>query len=107
MRGDHTALCPASKRGAKLRGVRRSFGLVLIACAPFALLVSKAEALPWVAPGAALPARAASVTIVERDEPLRTRPEPKAPRRGSARMGANLPLYAVARGSGCRGRWLM
>src|SRR5262245_53644840 len=96
-----------SDSGAKLRSVRRILSLVLIACAPVALVTPRAEALPWVAPGDALPTQVASVYIVERDEPLLTRPQAKAPRRGSAHIGAHLPLYAATRGSGCRGRWLM
>jgi hypothetical protein len=48
-----------------------------------------------------------SIQIVDRDEPLYDRPEEGAARRGAAAQHALLPWYAVSRGSGCAGRWLM
>ena len=69
---------------------------------------SQAQSAPWVAAGdIPLPRWAVSVQILERDEPLWSRPSPKARRRGSAAMSARLPLYAARRGPGCQGRWLM
>jgi hypothetical protein len=69
---------------------------------------ARANSLPFVGRDATpLEARVASVEIIDRDEPLFTRPGPKAPRRGSAEQGAHLPIFSVARASGCRGRWLM
>jgi hypothetical protein len=70
--------------------------------------IGRAEPLPWIEPGdAPLPARVSSVEILRRDEPLLSAPDGKSARRGSARQGAHLPLYAARRGPGCNGRWLM
>src|SRR5690606_34383278 len=44
--------------------------------------------------------------ILRADEPLFQRPEADAPRRGTAALGARLPLFEVTLGSGCNGRWL-
>jgi lipoprotein-anchoring transpeptidase ErfK/SrfK len=66
-----------------------------------------AQSLPWIEGGVPVPTRIASVEIPEKDEPLYLRPNPRAARRGSAEMGARLPLYAAKRGAGCRGYWLM
>jgi hypothetical protein len=64
-------------------------------------------ARPWVPPGAVpVPTGAASVRIVRADEPIYQGPDLAAPRRGSARRSAYLPLYAAVRGPGCRGSWL-
>jgi hypothetical protein len=83
-------------------------GVTLAVAAVVAASIGRAEPLPWVEPGdAALPARVASVEILRRDEPLFSAPDKNSVRRGSARQGAHLPLYAARRGSGCNGRWLM
>jgi len=68
---------------------------------------SAAHGRPWVAPGD-VPLRAdlRSAVILRQDEPLYSRPEPGAARRGSAALGARLPLFAAVRGRGCSGRWL-
>lgn len=66
------------------------------------------EDLPWVPPGALpLSREARSVAILRRDEPLYTRPDSGARRRGAALLGARLPLYGVQPGPGCRGQWLL
>jgi lipoprotein-anchoring transpeptidase ErfK/SrfK len=70
--------------------------------------IGRAEPLPWIEPGdVPLPARVSSVEILRRDEPLLSAPDGSSARRGSARQGAHLPLYAARRGPGCTGRWLM
>lgn len=59
------------------------------------------------APGTpALPDGVVSVAITRRDEPLFQAPDSAAPRRGTAALGARLPLFGAARGSGCQRRWL-
>jgi lipoprotein-anchoring transpeptidase ErfK/SrfK len=63
---------------------------------------------PWVDPGQVPVAKAVrSVEILRSDEPLSTRPDKASPRRGTAALGARLPLYAATRGPGCAERWLM
>jgi len=46
-----------------------------------------------------------SVLILRRDEPLFTEPNKGAARRGAAERGARLPVFDLARGGGCSGRW--
>ncbi|MCC6213765.1 MAG: L,D-transpeptidase [Polyangiaceae bacterium] len=57
-------------------------------------------------PPLTLPEDARSVFVVRNDEPVFAAPEERAPRRGSARADALLPLYAARRGGGCAGTWL-
>ncbi len=47
-----------------------------------------------------------SVLVLRRDEPLFTEPSKGAARRGAAEQGARLPVFEIARGGGCAGRWL-
>jgi hypothetical protein len=61
---------------------------------------------PWSAPKAP-DADAHSVLVLNRDEPLYTRPTSSAPRRGAAAKGARLPLYGRTRGAGCKDDWLL
>jgi hypothetical protein len=46
-----------------------------------------------------------SVVVLRRDEPLYTEPSQGAARRGAAGRGAQLPVFEIARGGGCSGRW--
>jgi hypothetical protein len=46
-----------------------------------------------------------SVTVLRRDEPLYTEPSKGAARRGAAERNARLPVFELARGGGCSGRW--
>lgn len=46
-----------------------------------------------------------SVVVLRRDEPLFTEPNRGAARRGAAERGAHLPVFELARGGGCTGRW--
>src|SRR4051812_13238510 len=46
-----------------------------------------------------------SVLVLRRDEPLFTEPTRNAARRGAAARGAHLPVFELARGGGCSGRW--
>lgn len=58
--------------------------------------------------GAADPARlegVRSVVVQRRDEPLYDQPSKSAARRGAAARGARLPVFEIARGGGCSGRW--
>jgi hypothetical protein len=54
-----------------------------------------------------LPSGARSVHIARADEPLFVEPAAGSARRGTAALGALLPIYASSRGSGCASRWLM
>lgn len=47
----------------------------------------------------------ASVSVLRRDEPLYTAPSTTAARRGTAALGARLPVFGAVRGDGCRGRF--
>jgi hypothetical protein len=46
-----------------------------------------------------------SLSVLRRDEPLFTEPSKGAARRGAAARGARLPVFEIARGGGCTGRW--
>jgi lipoprotein-anchoring transpeptidase ErfK/SrfK len=46
-----------------------------------------------------------SVKVLRRDEPLFVEPSLGAARRGAAERGARLPVFEIARGGGCSGRW--
>jgi hypothetical protein len=46
-----------------------------------------------------------SVEVARPDEPILTRPDARAPRRGAAERGARLPVYAEDGGAGCPGGW--
>lgn len=46
-----------------------------------------------------------SVTVMRRDEPLFMEPSKGAMRRGAAGRGAHLPVFEIARGGSCTGRW--
>lgn len=48
-----------------------------------------------------------SVMVLRRDEPLFTEPNKGAARRGAAARGARLPVFDLARGGGCSGRWFL
>lgn len=86
---------------SSLRAAPLAIGFALAARA------SHADA-PWVAPGdVPLPAGAQSVEVIRADEPLSMAPAPGAARRGSAALGAHLPLFGATRGAGCAGRWLL
>lgn len=52
-------------------------------------------------------ASAKSAIVNERDEPLRARPDAAAERRGSAALGAALPLFGARPGPGCASTWLL
>lgn len=60
---------------------------------------------PWVDDGPPLDRWVRSVRILEADEPIRQRPDLNAPRRGSALMGARLPIYGARNGPGCKERF--
>ncbi|HEY6727929.1 MAG TPA: L,D-transpeptidase [Polyangiaceae bacterium] len=66
-----------------------------------------ADQSAWTGPDTPpLPSEFRSVEILRADEPLFQRPEADAPRRGTAALGARLPLFEATLGSGCGGRWL-
>lgn len=68
---------------------------------------SSAEQIPWTAPRTPLLAgELQSVEILRADEPLFQQPNSQAPRRGTAALGARLPLFEATLGNGCEGRWL-
>ncbi|MES1183679.1 MAG: L,D-transpeptidase [Myxococcales bacterium] len=46
-----------------------------------------------------------SALVLRREEPLFTEPNKGAARRGAAERGARLPVFELARGGGCSGRW--
>lgn len=71
------------------------------------VLPAGAEQSPWTGPRTPpLASEFRSVEILRADEPLFQRPEADAPRRGTAALGARLPLFEATLGSGCSGRWL-
>jgi|GEM_PF-312978 len=62
---------------------------------------------PWVDPGdVPVPAWAHSVAPTKNDAALYVEPGKIESRRGSAQLGARLPLFATRRANGCQGRWL-
>ena len=86
---------------------RTALALLVLASGPAA-----AEPLgalpPWVsARDVPLPEHARSVHITRADEPLYVQPGRGSARRGTAALGALLPIYGATRGGGCQGRWLM
>ena len=46
-----------------------------------------------------------SVRVLRRDEPIFHEPHKGSARRGAAARGARLPVFDLARGGGCSGRW--
>jgi hypothetical protein len=67
------------------------------------------EALPpWTEPGdVPVPEWARSVAPTKSEAAFYAEPGRLDARRGSAQLGARLPLYATRRASGCQGRWLL
>ena len=62
---------------------------------------------PWVDVGdVPVPGWARSVTPNRTDAAFYTEPGKLDGRRGSAQLGARLPLFGTKRGGGCQGRWL-
>ncbi|MDB4939036.1 MAG: hypothetical protein JWP87_6008 [Labilithrix sp.] len=62
---------------------------------------------PWVDPGdVPIPSWARSVAPNKVDAAFYTEPGNLDGRRGSAQLGARLPLFGTKRASGCQGRWL-
>lgn len=65
------------------------------------------DAPPWVdAEDVPVPAWARSVAPSRSDAAFYTEPGNVAARRGSAQLGARLPLFGTRRANGCQGRWL-
>ncbi|MCA9647206.1 MAG: hypothetical protein KC492_41240, partial [Myxococcales bacterium] len=79
---------------------------VLGALGMAALSDSTARSQPLWQSSVPLPDDARSVLILRQGEYLWTRPDRKSPRRGTALLGAKLPLYGSQRGPGCSGTWL-
>ncbi len=73
------------------------------------VLESADESLPpWTEPGdVPAPEWARSVAPTRADAAFYIEPGRLDARRGSAQLGARLPLYGTRRGSGCQGRWLL
>jgi len=62
---------------------------------------------PWVDVGdVPVPSWARSVAPTKSDAAFYSEPGKMESRRGSAQLGARLPIYATKRGGGCQGRWL-
>jgi hypothetical protein len=62
---------------------------------------------PWVGPDAPpLGDGIVSARILKGDQPILSAPWENAARRGSAARDVHLPIFAVRRGAGCRGRYL-
>lgn len=76
--------------------------------APVPTLTAPDEALPpWTERGdVPVPAWVRSVAPSRVDAAFYAEPGKLDARRGSAQLGARLPLYATRRGPGCQGRWL-
>lgn len=83
--------------------MRRSLlaGVALLSSA----LYGQAAAAPPKATAARRLEGVRSVLVLRRDEPLFSEPSKSAARRGAAERGARLPVFEVARGGGCVGRW--
>lgn len=65
------------------------------------------DAPPWVDAGdVPVPAWARSVAPAKADAAFYAEPGKIESRRGSAQLGARLPLFATKRAPGCQGRWL-
>jgi hypothetical protein len=72
-----------------------------------ARLSPEPDAPPWVDEGdVPVPAWARSVAPTRSDAALYAAPGALGSRRGSAQLGARLPLSATQRAGGCQGRWL-
>lgn len=68
----------------------------------------RAQYEPWSAPGElALGKAVQSVQVAHQDEALYQGPSTADARRGSAALGARLPVFGARRGPGCRGRFLL
>jgi hypothetical protein len=97
-------------------GVRRSLvalagaltALALAAAAPARADQPDDAALigPWVEPGLDLPIGTRSARIMRSDETIVRHPSRSAPRVGSGLRDVRLPVFAAARGAGCRAAWL-
>jgi hypothetical protein len=82
--------------------------LIAAATVELAATPTARAAPPWSAPGdVPVDDRARSVQILEHDEPIFVAPDAGSNRRGAAARGAHLPIYATARGDGCRARWVL
>ena len=76
----------------------------LLAAASSAAAEDALRLPPWDAEQ--LPRWAQSVHVIAGDQPLRMGPDAHAERRGSALLGAHLPLFAAGVGPGCFAPWL-
>ncbi|MBX3183000.1 MAG: L,D-transpeptidase [Polyangiaceae bacterium] len=83
-----------------------SFGAKAVPLAALTLLSGAAAAAPLWQQGARLPDQVRSVQILREGEPMWTAPDRRAPRRGTARLGAHLPVYSTRSGPGCAGKWI-
>jgi lipoprotein-anchoring transpeptidase ErfK/SrfK len=61
---------------------------------------------PWTNGTGTLGAAPLSARILKADQPLLAEPGQGTARRGSAALGARLPVFAARRGGGCAERWL-
>jgi lipoprotein-anchoring transpeptidase ErfK/SrfK len=103
-----------SARSAPAKAAQRGRAL---ACAtalwlPLAAVLSQspsaAQPRPWVAQGdLPIAAWVKSVEVTRSDEPLYQAPSSAEKRRGAVARGARLRIYAVQRGPGCAGRFLL
>lgn len=81
--------------------------LSLATLAAYARADDGGDAPPWVDLGdVPAPAWAKSVAPTRADAAMYAEPGKLDARRGSAQLGARLPLFATKRASGCQGRWL-
>lgn len=86
----------------------RRLALLLSALAVAPVARAEDEAMPpWVEAGdVPIPGWARSVSPSKIDAAIYAEPGNLRARRGSAQLGARLPLFAAKRGPGCQGRWL-
>lgn len=97
---------------AQPRDPRPRYAPTMPVAAPMArqpVLEAADESLPpWTEPGdVPIPDWARSVAPTKSEAAFYAEPGRTDLRRGSAQLGARLPLYATRRGSGCQGRWLL
>lgn len=93
---------------ARQRHRRAVGGVLLLLCGTVTSLLFADDSLPpWGDLGdLPLPPAARSVAPLRADAPIFAEPGKLDARRGSAQMGARLPLFGSRRAGGCLGRWL-
>lgn len=85
---------------------RRVFVATLAAAAFAASNEARSELSPVAQPSLPLPSWVRSARVERHDFPIEAIPHAKGERRGSAILGARLPVFGAKPGPGCNGKWL-